>query len=251
MFFPPPLFQSFAGEIRPSFIPLGFPDEEGPNEMFEPPTEEPYCPSVARHTPSSCPDACKETVNTSVVQNEEKTVMNVDGNEPEDNLGGRLKSKQTTSGLKHGETLYGQSESNCRSPSDHTVVEGAEQDQTEGLVQSELTTLILENNRRPNLEKMHLISVIVEDDTDGKTTADAEETTEHMKETGRLHRSEILQEQSQREISIKEDTGLPVINTEAGQTGKEREVELPQLDEEQQIKSAGESFIYNILSVLC
>lgn len=243
MFFPPPRFQSFAGEICPSFIPLEFPDEDGPNEMFEPPTEEPYCPSVACHTPPSCPEACKETVNTSVVQNEEKTVVNVDGNEPEDSLGSRLKSKQTTSGVKHGEMLYGQSESNCQPPSDHTVVEGAERDQTEGLVQSELTTLTLEHNRGPNLEKTHLISVIVEDDTDGKTTADDEETTEHMMDTGRLHRSEILQKESQCESSIKEDTGLPVINTEAGQTGKEREVELPQLDEEQQIMSAGECYL--------
>lgn len=218
--------------------------------MFEPPTEEPYSPSEACHTQSFCPEACKETVNTSFAQNEEKTIMNVDRSEPEDNLGSKLKSKQTTSEAKDGDILHERSESTSQSPSDHTGVEGAGRDQTEGLVA--LTKRILEHSMGPNLEKMHLMSVIVEDDTDSKITAYDEETTEHMIDAGQLHCSDILQKERQYENTIKEDTGLAVIHTEAEQRENERELlELPRLGEEQKIKSAGKCFIRNILSVLC
>lgn len=233
--FSPSLSHSSAGRIESSFTPHKLPDEEGLNEMFEPPTKEPDSQPEACHTPSSCPEICKQTVNTSGAQSDDKTTWNVEENEPEYASGSRITSKPSEEAASKGNELNNQPLSDfVVKYIDHTEAEIVENDQTEGaVVQSELTQIILEHNKDPNMD------VTVQGDADSKTTADKEKNTENMEDAGKLVFSDIHQKERQCETNFKENTELP-INTEAGQKGEDRDLlEVTHISGEENVKSAG------------
>uniref|UniRef100_A0A3B5AE77 DNA polymerase nu n=1 Tax=Stegastes partitus TaxID=144197 RepID=A0A3B5AE77_9TELE len=121
-----PFSRSFTEEIRPSFNLNILPDEEGPDEMLLPISEQPNSHKeehTACHPVSSYLKICEETGNTSRTQREMVTIesWNIDMNELEDVVasGSRLKwkkpqfdpTKEATSGVEDGAVLCMLSES--------------------------------------------------------------------------------------------------------------------------------------------
>ena len=205
--------------MRSSFILNTFPDE-----VWAATTEQPNShkqePAVTRHSISSCPAICEETDYTSETQREEKIPWNISTSEPGDTVasGSRLKSKQQlfrpAGGILHQqlasetvETKRGYVAPRGFNAEVHTVTETAARVHTEGPP--------LQGDH--NLERIGLMEITVELETESKTKAGADENTEHKMETRRLHRSDTQLEKRRRETNYTEGTKL-------GRKGERREV---------------------------
>ena len=248
------LLQSSARRIRPTFNLDKVLNEEGPDEMFPPSaTEQPHSHAVASYSTPSCPEVSEETDKPS------DSIWIIAASETEETAasGSRLTLKQHPSsrGTDEGNIFYQQAESKTiktkrghasrsgcvTKDMGHTVTEAAEGDHTEEpRVQFELAGFSSENNSGLIPEKIDLMTVTVEVETESRTKACFDRNTENKRQTQQLHSSDIQLGRRQCETYSREGTEPPGTGTEAGQTGQDREMFNQQcLNNEEMSSSSG------------
>ncbi|XP_061566157.1 DNA polymerase nu [Cololabis saira] len=247
---------------RASFNHVNVLNEGDPDEMSFSTTEQPNSHAVPSYSTSSCPEIYKETDKPSVTQNEESGTYIIAASEIEDSAasGNRLKQhlsdpdEDTSTGTDEGDRLYHQSMSETiKTKQGHVSPSGfvtkdmgltgseiIERSHTEEpLVQMEHLHFSLGDNSDHNLQKISLMAVAVEVETENKTKACINRNTDNKTETGQLHSSDIQLRRRPCETEMyRGDTELPGTDAEAGQRREDREVlVVPTLNGEEMSKS--------------